>query len=451
MAIIDSFTESLSRTNTMKMAINRAIQNIKINDTNEYVSLNQIKHAISCDNSNTQKVYMKIMKLERKEYDKKLFNLSGWYRQDLDFHFKYLPTSTLNTTLENRANKIVQENTLLNDEEVDNSLFRTVQTKLDVFGKCLIFISDYVQNNFNESNFEVIEPTRYLIEKDSILIYSYLGKSEKGNIVYKRLNVSEKETTEQKCEIIENSIKVISSERKKINFQPFYEIKGKEKLSNIKENLAMLSLIETVLATEIKNSQFSIHADEKYFSNGQIIQSDFFRIYQTSQQDTPPLYESFQPDLRQEDYRELKTMYKEEIASALGMSTRSLGIANSDVLTATGELLLEESTMQTINASKDLLSKELNKFLKIYFNSVISIPLYISDNLALRSDIIQKLNGKISIEKTVVFLNPTFTIEERMREVVLIKLENAISLTEEEYKFAEENNLIGINFDNLGV
>lgn len=448
MGIADKVAGTLAETTVMKKAIDSALTNAKVDDKNEYTSLNFVRASTITDISETKAIYQHIFELEEVDVDINALNSAGWLNNDLiHFHNKYLPTSTLETILENRSNKIIQDTALLNGEDVNIDTFKEIQKQIDVYGRCLIVLDEYIPTSFNDSTFYIVEPYRYLKTDTGYVVITYTGDNEHGHITYSVTKYEDNLVEVTKKEINKKGkLITLGQETTSVEVMFAYEINTHKKatLDTIKTTLALLSLTETVLAVETKNSSFSIHADANYFQSGRVIQSDFYRIYNSSTtlDGTPPLYEAFQPLLRQADYNELKNSYKEEVASALAMSTRALGIANTTDITATGELLFEESTIQTINASKTRLKAMLNPFLQLYFKSELEIPVYISDSLILRAKSVENVKDVSSIETIVGILHPEYDDDKKKREIILVKLEKDILLTTEEEAAAREMNLI---------
>lgn len=450
MSIIGNIKEEIANSVYRKMSTQ-----IQMENSLEYESICDIKNAIKHETSCHLKVYLEIFKAEGFNTNKLkgYLNNAGFWYTDLPFHNKYIATSSLSTIMKSKVNKIVQEGLKINDEIIDNKIIvKEIQELIEVYGAGAIVIKELAQD-FKDSEFETLEPHRFYKDDEATYLITYL-KREEDEVFYNLIAIEEMNnkvlvTNQNKKIDKKGNVRVLDGKTETVEFNPLFIFDGYENsLDKIKHALALIDLTETVMAVEVKSSEFNIHADEKYFDNGQIVKRDFYRIISQSGSENPPLFQAFQPELRQESYIAIKNNYLQEIANEMGVSVRSLGFSSVNDQVATVALLDEENSIQTINSEIDILKALFNEFLSIYFdNQVAEFQPYYNNSIQFKANVIQTLGNSTSIETKVNILYPYKDEDFKLRETILIKIENSVPLTYEEEQYAIENGLIsGIGF-----
>lgn len=217
------------------------------------------------------------------------------------------------------------------------------------------------------------------------------------------------------------------------------------------ENILMYTKIDTLLAKEINNGTLMIFADQSYFTDGFNPEQIGMRYVNTPENNKidnsmNTLFQVVQHDLRAESIRNLHDLLKEKTAESLMLDKSSLGL-DSTIETATATKIKNSTSIDTINSLKQCFEDSFNHLLfDIFKNNDYKLYVESYKNSDLESLLQQAqlglVGGSMSVEKAVHLVNNDLTPEELIKEIVLVKIENGKTMTNEEKQFAIDNNLI---------
>lgn len=444
----------------------------KIDDNSEYDSLADIRVALK-ETPDYTRAYKEFFEANGHNLDMNILNNKGIRERTISFYIKYLSGCNVETMFNSISDKVVSASTRMvtgskndgssEEQSVNIDKLKSLDKAIATFGRSAVYVVS-TGEDIEEFNYSVIEPYRYIIEDDRQLLFTTIGSYTIKNKQYPLFEVVESTKQDDGTWMQRRKHEYIAFDRTEkrhmlrtvdileeveLESPRLYEVyngSGGSDLDEIKQDVLVMDMIETIRAVEAKSSQFSIHADQMYFEQGRVIKQDVYRMIDSGFVGTErPLYEAFQPEMRVADYISYMTNVMEGMSRTLGVSTRSLGVttASPTKQTATVALLDEEKTAETINNRKASLQRQFNKIVGVYYpDSYLMLPEYVSQSMAFKSEILKGLDETMSVEAKVNFLYPAWEETDKLREVLLVKIERNIPMTRSEREDAIDMDLI---------
>lgn len=394
-------------------------------------------------------IYEKIAKYHGFEPDYDSMNVHGFITQTLPFYLDderpYVSSDDLRTIIKAINNKVVDNNFKFRyrDEEIKpkRKEYLKLNRKLNQYGRILVNV--IYSEDIRDIKFEVIEPFRYFpIGQNDYEIYTqvedYYDKSGNRYQSYIRevrhvygdgyvwYSVKHYYIDDEKHIYLENSFYEYEEEILSDSTN-LYEMTTEDDESiiiSIRHELLMLTLVNTAEAIELKGSQFTIHADQRYFENGKFITGDIYRLYNIDTIGEKPIFEPVQPELRTKNYIDMKNFYYKSIASDLGINPKILGLVTAVEVTATDIVAEEEKTMETVNSMRENFVANLEDPLEfVYEDIMIIMPQYYNQSMERKAKTVSVINQATSVKQKINYMYPEMTPEEKAEEVALVKLE----------------------------
>lgn len=462
-ARIDRLTEA---------SINRLF-GAKIDDNGEFATIADIRNALIEIPPNLWGYEMMFI-AQGSSINKNDLNNKGISERSIPYYVKYLSGCDTRKMFEAISDKVVSASTrtivrdakgeIKEEHATDIDKLKELDSALATYGRAAIFITN-TGDTANELTFEVVEPYRYSIEPTRRVVFTLIGSyeldrsdhplfeiidarmQEDGTWYQTREHAIVRYSRRSKTNEVVRIELIEEAELKEPSLHEIHNTGKRSDLDSVKQGVLIMDMIETLRANEAKASQFSIHADQAYFDEGRVVKQDVYRVIDAGfSREDGPMYEAFQPDMRVEQYISYKADVMEGIARTLGVSTKAIGVpqVTHTKQTATAALLDEEKTAETINNRKSSIVRQFNAILRLYHDdSELILPAYVSQSLAFKAEIVKSMDGTMSVESKVDFLYPAWGEKDRRREVLLIKIEQNIPMTDEEKSEAMDIGLLG--------
>lgn len=409
------------------------------------ILINDMRDAMY-DISEECEIYYEIAKNFGFKPDIVSMNVHGFITQTLPFFLDdekpYVASDDLKTIIKSINNKVVDNNFkfIVNNEEIKpkRKEYLKLNKKLNQYGRVLVNV--IYSEDIRDIKFEVIEPFRYskigdagyeiyseiedYIDDNGTAYKSYIREIREANdygvwVQKRRYYIKGQEHIEINDEFYTYQEDLLSDSTN------LFEMTTEDEESivlSIRHELLMLTLINTAEAIEVNGTTFSIHADQRYFENGQFIKGDIYRIYNIDQSDKEPLFKTIQPQLRDESYINMKNFYYKSIASDLGINPKILGLVTVVEVTATDVNSEEYKTVETVNSMRENFTSMLENPLNYgYYNLFIVMPQYYNQSLESKARTINSISNVTSIEQSVAYLHPEWEQDERQEEIALVK------------------------------
>lgn len=450
MAIIENVKNGIK--DKVDTYIRGIVNSVKIDDEHEFSLIADLHRALG-DTPKDKSIYKAISNYFEVPIDLTALNIKGIKDRSLDFYNKYIQSANLDIISKSVVGKMIDDTLRINGEMADLEIFKKIALNSVTYGTILINIS-----NLEKFKFDIIEPYRYEVKKDT-----------EGNIfeawIYvdtglKQIGQGQHQTIDQVHRIDTGAVikeyltsyyidyagkfrqygTVIETELDNIYL---YEWQSESLIEPIRNELLILDTVDTAIALEIKGTQFSIHTDSKYFEEGRFIKQDVYRIYNSDglDQGEKPLFETYSPNIREQNYINLKEHYLKVISTDMGLNLSALGLANVNHTTATASLIEENRTVDTINSLRSNFRSNINNMLN-QFDIEIEVTAYQSQNMETKARLVTQLRGNTSTEWRVKYLNPDMEEQDLLREIVLVKIEEGLPMTKEENLLATKEGLI---------
>lgn len=359
----------------------------------------------------------------------------------ITFYDKYLPSFNLESALKNKVALIVDRKL----EETFTGVQQTIEALIS-YGKIMIRLDDDIMS--------FISPYLYWIE-DGFLYYVENKERISKTVEYYYVIVVDLQTNKAIRQTYsykhdgKNAVYLIDTEQGLTFSTKFIEVENYMGVSDVEMcayHMFAVDYLETLKVADGYRTQTTLHLDERYFRVGRSVTAQgFYRIYNTEiGEGTTPMFNVSQPQLRFDTYNAAIDFHKQEIANALGINANALGIRLAQNTLATVAILEEETTMNNVNAMK----KHLTTVLKD-IDARLDFGEYKISSPTVVADMASKLRGLISTEALVKLTMPNADDEARLRETILLKIENGKMLTLEEEQYATTNGLLGTEVETL--
>lgn len=371
------------------------------------------------------------------EYQRSVFKTKA-LTKDFKFYDKYMDIFNIINALKNKVALIVDKKIDEKYNGVQEACFNTIW-----YGRA-IWMFDGIEIN-------TITPDKYWWDIDGL---NYIENKDEDYYSVITVNVLTGKGFRTEYKLTNNvkePLKIIGIDES-LNFSTkFIEVPNYLLISDIEAcfpYVIKIDITETIKQSDMYRTQTTIHADDRYFSRGRTHKSQGqYMIYNTAVgEQGAPLFNVSQPQLRFDLYNAEIDFNKQEIANVLGINSNALGIRLAANTLATVAVLEEETTMNNVNAIK----KHFTTILSV-IDPDLNFGEYVISSPTAISEIIQRLNGSISTEHKVKLSMPNATHEERLRETILLKIENGKMLTLEEEQFASANGLLGTEVETLNT
>lgn len=339
--------------------------------------------------------------------------------------------------------------------KVDNNVYNFSFDEKFLIKLCvnnLLYNKSYVKFNLVDGKIvlDIVEPFKIKLDKVNEISYqlyynqngqpSYEERT-KDDIKYYTYNDKTKKWEYIRSDI--NPLKMLGV----YDFNMEYNLINKATL----ENILMYTKVDTLLAKEINNGTMMIFADMGYFNEGFDPEQIGMRFVKTPENNTldanmNTLFQVVQHDIRAEGIRNIHDLVKEKIAESLLLDKGSLGL-DSTTETATATKIKNATAIDTINSLKQAFEDAFNNMLFEIFGNrdyKFYVDSYKTSDLEslLQQAQIGLVGGSMSTSRAVQLVNNDLTPEEMIKEVVLVKIENGKTLTNEEKEYAVGNNLL---------
>ena len=454
MANYEKDIEKQSIVDTVKSAVTKTFyklpQESMIDDDQEGILLKALFQAPNEIPSNLNH-YIKLAKQLDMKVDIKATNIKGMCDKTLPFYEDHLQTSSMNTIVKSIASKVVDNNSMIiidkEEHKLPTNVIKEIEKDKVRYGRVLV--NTLPSDKIEDYTFEIIEPYRYEATPTGYRwltrVGDYVEKTEKYPQMilttrYRSHNfmTNKEEVLESKSTfiykgsewIMKGSFAPMDDNLSYLGLTEFKTEDGKSIVEPIKNELFMLDILDTAIATEVIGGKFQVHLDERFFENGRVHRGDINRIYRTDGEDVSnALFQFYQPNIRDTSFINLKEHYVKQIAMDIGLSAQSLGFTTVQETTATTSLVEEQKTNEVINGYRIQLQSELQKALEEFIECKVNIKQYSFQSLEMKADVMNKLPHRMSIAESIDYLHSERSAEDRLKETVRIKVESGTVLT----------------------